>query len=288
MKKIKLFAFLAFSSVLSISCSSDGDGGGVDQNEYFNYTTEGNDINITTWQAYRTEDAFEVLGQASDGTSMYFDFDVHGNLARASSTPADTSLDPWMSSYQNFPSHFFNFYIVGIDESSQMIKVNYSGKLYEDEYDINSAFSTVSGSFNVHYDVLTPNIADIHFTAKIGGQNWYSVTSTTSIYGWNDMHLQYTSGDAYMIDLNIDPENVAEGNFNFTTSSTVNRVILSKYNVSTDEYDEYASSGNLTITDIQDLGFGYKLLIGTFTINATSGSGSVQVTNGSFKTVFSN
>lgn len=290
MKTIKLFAFIAFSSMLAVSCSSDSDGGGsVDATEYFNYTTGGTEIDITAWQAYRSEDEFEVMGTNPDGTSMYFNFDKHGNLSRAGSTPANESSDPWMNSFQNFTSHYFDFDIVAIDEASQMIKVNYSGKLYEDEYDIESAFTTVSGSFNVHYTPVTPTVANMHFTAQIAGNNWYGITSSMSIYGFSDVHLWNTSGDAWQLDLNINSDNYTTGTFPFTTSSTSNRVVLSKYDTETNEYVDYASSGTLIISDITDYGWTGKILTGTFIINAVNPDNpgqTIQVTNGSFKTLY--
>lgn len=287
MKTIKLFAFIAFSSLLAVSCSSDGDGGGsVDATEYFNYTTDGVEKNITDWQAIRSEDEFEVMGTNDDGTSMYFNFDIHGNLGRAGSTPANDSPDPWMNSFMNFTSHYFNFDIVAIDEASQMIKVNYSGKLYEDEYDIDSPFSTVSGSFNVHYDMTAPMVPNMHFDAKIAGNDWYGINGSMSVYGFSDVHLWQTSGDAWQFDLNINADNYTTGTFPFTASSTANRVVLSKYDTTTNEYVDYASAGTLTISEITDYGWTGKILTGTFSLTATHGSETVQVTNGSFKTLY--
>ncbi len=289
MTKIKFFALFVLASIVAVSCSSDSEGGSVDSNEYFNYTTDGRNVEITTWVAARSEDTFEVMGTNPDGTSMHFLFDAHGNLARAGSTPADVSSDPWMDSFQNFTSHYFNFDIVAIDEATQMIKVNYSGKLYEDEYNINSDFSTVSGSFNVHYDVRTPIVPNIHFEAKIAGSDWYQVSGGTSIYGSSDVHLWQTSGDEYRLDLNINANTYSLGTFPYTSSSTANRVVLSKYDTATNQYVDYISSGTLSITDIADAGWSGKMLTGTFSftaVNPDNPAQTIQVTDGSFKTLY--
>jgi hypothetical protein len=289
MKKIKLFAFIAFSAMLAVSCSSDDGGSSVDSTEYFDYNKDGAEINITDWQAIRSEDSFEVMGTNPDGTSMYFNFDAHGNLARAGNTPANTSSDPWMNSFQNYTSHYFNFEIVAIDAAAHMIKVNYSGKLYEDDYDIDSAFSTVTGSFNVHYDVMAPAVADMHFNAKIAGNDWYGVSGGMSVYGFDDVHLWQTSGDEYQFDLNINADNYAVGTFSFTAASTANRVVLSKYDTATNQYVDYICSGTMAISSITDYSWTGKILTGTFNITAVNPDNpaqTIQVTNGSFKELY--
>ncbi|RZK08283.1 MAG: hypothetical protein EOO46_14220 [Flavobacterium sp.] len=287
MKKLTLFAFIAFSAML-FSCSSSSDSSSsTDSQEYFTYTVGGVEKTITAWEAYRTEDSFEVMGTNPDGTSMYFDFDVHGNLVRASNTPANSSSDPWLNSFMYYSSHYFNFEIVGIDEGNKMIKVNYSGNLYEEEYDLSSNATAVSGTFNIHYTETPPNVAGMGFNAKIGSDNWYGVSSGESIYGFTDAHIWQYSGDENRFDLNLNENNIATGTFNFTPASTENRVGFAKFNTTTEDFTEYNTTGTLHITAIQDINFSSaKVITGTFTLTAVNGGNTIQVTNGSFKTVY--
>jgi hypothetical protein len=290
MKRLPLlFAFISLS-LLSVSCSSDGgDSAPVDTNDSFLYTNDGTPVTLNAWQALRSEDTFEVQGETADGASIYFRFDAHGNLDRAGSTPPTTSSDPWLNSFADFTSNYFNFDLVSIDEATQMVKVTYSGKLYEEEYDLNSTFSQVSGEFNLHYTNVTPAVPNMHFTAKIDGDNWYGVKSGKSIYGFTDVHLWNASADAYQFDVNFNSDNLAVGTYPFTAASTQNRVVFSKYNTATNSYVDYISSGTFTVTEILDYSPGIQILSGSFNITAVNpidSSDVIQVTQGSFKTVY--
>ncbi|HLA55154.1 MAG TPA: hypothetical protein VK623_03575 [Flavobacterium sp.] len=289
MKKITLFAFVLISA-MAISCSSDGDGGSVDSNVYFNYTADDAAIAVPAITALRVENNFEVMAQNADGRSMYLNFKKSGQLIRATSTSSNDDPFNWKNSGYDFSKDSFNFEIVAIDESAKIIKCNYSGKLFEDAYDqANSAFANVSGSFNVHYTEMAPNIADLGTNAKIGGNDWKSVkTGLTNNGDMDNVEVYTNSDDAYSISIFVNLFETTTGTYNFTGASTNNKVTLSKYDTTTDSYVNYTCTGTFDLDAITDDGFGDYLIQGTFSFTAVNpnDSSTIQVTNGTFKEYF--
>ncbi len=290
MKKISFFVFILLSA-LTISCSEEENStpdNTVDDNDYFEYKMDGDVVPIDSWTALRSEDRFEVMGEAGDGSSIFFSFNADGDLARATSTPGSLSNNPWLNSHYEFTSNYFDFEIVAIDEANKIIKVNYSGNLYEEEFDLSSPSIPVEGTFNVHYIQVTPQIPGLGLKATIGNSEWNSVKYTTTISGFDDVTLDFNSDDAYKIALNFSNENLTVGTYEFTSSSTP-KVTLSKYDPATQTYTDYACNGTLVITDRSPVGV-HELLTGTFSFTAINPETNVtiQVTNGSFKEIFSN
>ncbi|MDI1257060.1 MAG: DUF6252 family protein [Flavobacterium sp.] len=285
MKKIQLLAVL-FISVLFASCSSSDDGGSSSAEDYFHYKLDGTDIELTTITAIRSGDSFEVLGQTAAGTSMYFSFNQYGDLNRAGNTPDNISDVSWKNSAYEFSSHYFNFELVSIDAANKKVKINYSGKLYEDEFDLDSAFSTVEGSLYVTYTDVVPQVAGLGVAAKIAGQDWHAVKSSTSISNGLSSIIE-NSDDEYQLSFYVD-ENTAVGNYTFNAASQDHKVVLSKYNTTTNEYVDYVGSGSITITE-NTSGIGYSLIVGTYSFTATNpnDNSQIQVTNGTIKEVYS-
>ncbi|HEX8563656.1 MAG TPA: DUF6252 family protein [Flavobacterium sp.] len=290
MKKISFLALL-FISALTISCSEEENSepdNSVDENDYFNYTADGVDVPIESWTAVRSEHNFEVVGQTAEGGTLYFDFNAMGDLARATSTPPIESDLPWQDSFYEFTSHYFDFEIVAIDEVNKIIKVNYSGNLYEEEYDLNSASTMVEGSFNVHYIEVEPIIPGLGVKAQIDDQDWYSVKSSTTIIGIDDITVETNSDDAYKISLHFNDSDLTVGMYDFTNGSTP-EVILSKYDPATQTYTDYECTGTLVITDKSVDGV-LPMITGTFSFTAfhPQNDTEIRVTNGVFKQFYSN
>ncbi len=289
MKKFAFFVVL-FASVFSISCSEDNGSNPpqtVDDTDYFNFVFDGVDVPIESWTAVRSEDNFEVVGEAEDGRSMFFSFNAMGNLARATATPPMSPDFNWLHSYYHYTANYFDFNIVAIDETNKIIKVTYSGNLYENEFDLNSQSTPVEGSFNVHYTEIPPQIPGLGLSSVINGTEWHSVKSGTTISNGTDYTLEFNSDDAYLISLHF-AEGVAAGTYSFDPSSET-RVMLSRFDIALGTYIEYFSTGTFTISDIASEG-PMSMMSGTFSFTAVHPvtSAEVEVTNGTFKTVFSN
>lgn len=293
MKQIKFLACLLVTAV-TFSCSSDSDSNDstppqtVDPNEYFTYSNAGTDVPIATWTAIRAEDEFEILGQAPDGSSMYLNFHDNGVLVRAGNTPANDSDIPWRNSAYDFSSNYFDFHLVAIDTANKIVKVTYSGKLYDDDFDLTSATAMVSGTVNVHYIDMAPTVPGLRLSAKIGGNDWLGVKSYLSNNGdISNIIMSYNSNDKNQISLYFNDTDTGVGTYDFNEDSLNNKVTLSVYNPTTREYLEYDCVGTFKIDEKTNT-FGTTLMRGTFSFTATNpdDNSTIQVSDGAFKTVY--
>jgi hypothetical protein len=286
MKTIKFFALLLIF-VGFYSCSSDDDGGGgqsVDQDQYFTYVEDATDYPIEYISALRTENVFELVAEG-EGRSIYLNFDKWGQLILASSDNTET-FEGRTSQYY-YSQESFNFEIVAIDEAEKIIKVTYSGKLYEDQWDPESDYVQVSGTANVTYieNNVDPAFANMGVTAKIGSAQWRAVKSETTD-GWDGIPISVhaVGEDRWKITFRLDTPELSAGTISFTSAST-NRVYLSRYNPATGSFTEYQSSGTLVIDELVSSGWGSHIIRGSFTFTATNPDDNsvVQVQNGVFK-----
>lgn len=284
MNKFKLFAFLLVSITIT-SCSSDGGGSSV--TDSFTYKANGVDIPVPIITAIRHEDFIEILAQNSDGRSMYLFFNKYGQLSRASSTAVSTDPFNNKNSAVDFSLNNFNLELVELDESNKIVKVNYSGKLFDDEYDLaNSPFTNVEGSATVHYTETAPAIPGLSITATIGGTSWRAVKSSLTNNGAiQNVVIDENSDDAYKISIYLDQTNTTTGTYTFSGTSGNNKVTLSKYDPVTNTYIDYTCSGAFALNQKDTDGLGNTLISGTFTFSAvpSGGGATIQVTNGDFK-----
>jgi hypothetical protein len=287
MKILKVIPLL-FALIILNACSSDsGDsGGGGSTADSFTYKVEGVDVPVPTITAIRHENIIEILGQNADGRSMFLTFNKFGQLIRATSTSTTTDPFNWKNSAYDFSLNTFDFELVSLDETNKTVSVTYSGKLYDDEYDLaNSTFTNVSGTANVHYTETAPAVTGLGVTAKIAGNDWRAVkVGLTNNGAIENVVVDENSDDAYKIGFYMDQINTAAGTFTFTGASANNKVILSKYDSVTNEYVDYTCSGTFQLTLKDTDGFGNTIISGTFSFTAVPPTGpTIQVTNGVFK-----
>jgi len=278
MTKIKFIAFLLFTAFIS-SCSSD-DSAGENQSEYFNFTYDGKKQNVKNWEALKQGDFIEVLGTSQEGIVIDFKFNVYGNLYQALTNPAViTSEVPWLAASENFTSNTFTFTLENLDTKNKTVQVKYSGKVFENEYDYESEYIMVNGSFKVSYEEIEPLVKDQGTFAKIDGKEWHGLVmntsrenGTTTLNAENDS--EYTIGIAY-------PEgDAAVGTFTFTSNNFANRISFQKYDLTTHEYITYDVSGTITYTTVSDF-----YVAGTFNLTATHPvtKAKVIISGGTFK-----
>ncbi len=290
MKKLQLFAFFCIAS-LAISCSSD-DGGSTGGNfePSFEYTYDGTPLDITIFQGQKSGNSMLVVAGDSEGNSIQFQFDKFGNLGSVSATPSDFNL-PDYDSHKNFSGNYFTFNLIDLNESNKTVKVSFSGKLYEDNENLNSDFKQVSGEFWVKYIEVTPQVAGLEVSAKINGNDWYSTNSfTTNGTGDGDTFILHElSDDEYKIMLGFDDSNMTPGVRNFTPSTQTIYATVAKYNLQTKVYETYNATGTIEITDVETSGF-ISIASGTYSftaVNPDNSSQTITVTNGKFKTNYS-
>jgi hypothetical protein len=288
MKHFKLILFVALT-ISIFSCSSDDGNNSQSVTEYFNYTDDSQVLTVTSWQAYRSENSLAVTAATSQGKSLQFEFNAQGNLGSASTYSSDFSV-PSRYSQAYYSEESFNFEMVNFDETNKTVEVNFSGKVYEDEHDLTSPFVNISGSFLVKYSVVTPAVSGLWLNAKINNEDWYSSSEDQEggFFPGSDIRLNFYNSDKNNIAIIINQSTTSEGTYSFTSSSTNNKAILSVYNTATDYHDDYNCSGTLTITE-KTIGSQITVLAGTFSFTATNpvNSNQTQVTNGTFKTVYS-
>ena len=276
------------------SCSSDDSSTPVTPpvTETFSYTKDGSAVPITTWTAIKAENSIEVLGTNPDGRSIFVSFDKFGNLDSVGCTPEYKSAEEWKDNFYDFSSNYFNFSLISLNEATKTVTVTFSGKLYEDENDINSPFSEVSGGFTVRYTETAPSVSGIGTFAKIAGNDWHAVKGYTTSTGgsFSDITLVESSDDEYSIGISLNILSTATGTYNFTPTSANNKVVLSKFDTVTMLNIQYLCTGTFVLTDKTSIGGDMYLISGTFTLTAVNPMNSaqtIQVLNGTFLEVAS-
>jgi hypothetical protein len=280
---IRFFAVLVITSVM-LSCSSDGDG----QNSVI-YKENGVEIPVPVVHAYKQDKVYYFLAQNEDGRSIEIWFNSSGQLMQAKSTPGGDPFS-FMASAYDYSLNSFDFELVSLNESAKTFKLNYSGKLFDDEYDVaNSSFVNVSGSAQLHYEDVTW-ATGLEVTAKIDGSSWRSAKQNRSYFGEiENVVLEETSDDPFRMTFYIHQAETQPGIYTFNATSEANRIVLSKYSIATHSYVEYNSSGTFTITSTTANEFGETRIEGTYSFTATNPSDgtTLQVTDGVFKEMFS-
>ena len=276
MKNLKLICFLVLAFSI-FSCSSDDDGGNSVPTAL---TVNGNSVTLNNVFAQKSERTMSIYASGSDDSSIEIVFNQFGNLE--SVTYDDAEFNSYYN-YQYFKSNYFTFNIVSLNESTNKVKVTYSGTLYSDETNLDSESITISGSFDTEYVNQTPLLAGIGLSCKINGQDWHETDFWDN--GFSDVDRKYISDDENMIIMNLTDETIETGTYSFNNNSQ-NKIGFAKFNTTTKEYDFYQTTGTLTITSNTVVSGFVRIIEGTFSLTATNGSSSIQVTNGTFKTNF--
>jgi hypothetical protein len=287
---MKTFKFLniLFILLLVSSCSTNNeDSNQISDEDSFEYKYEGGNAEIKSWTAVKSENDLVVSGMTDDGKVFAIGFNKFGNLAVADSYSATDYNFPSSTSFEYFKSNYFNFELVGIDESNKRVSVKFSGNLYEDNYDLDSTSHYIEGSFNLGYTEVTPQISGLEVSATIEGNDWYSTDSDLSggLVG-SPVSINHFSDDAFIISYVIIPGNVTSGVYNFDMNSTENKMTFLKYDPNTNNFIIYETTGVFNITE-HNVGFGLTQIKGTFSFTATKGSEVIQVKNGTINDVYS-
>lgn len=282
---MKIFNFFASFLVVAtlFSCSSDSSDSSDSTADFFNLTYNGQTKNVTTWQAIKQENFIEVAGDTPDGLGISFKFNIHGNLYESFTHPNTLeSTIPLQSSFAYFSNNTFTFELVELNTTNNTVKVNFNGKVYDNEYDHTSEYSTVSGSFKIPYINYPPTVTGIGTYAKINNQDWYGAQKSASGDG-SVMALSVQNGSEYVLDIVYPYYGAETGTFNFANNSAVNRISFSKYDPTTHELIEYNVSGTITYTTAS------SIVQGTFSLTAThpTNGSTITITNGTFKEVAS-
>ncbi|KGO85963.1 hypothetical protein Q765_12920 [Flavobacterium rivuli WB 3.3-2 = DSM 21788] len=294
LKKVFIFLFAA----LMASCSSE-DADAVNDGttpitgaDNFTYKIDGRTVAINNTIAQRSGSTIAVAGYAADGTAIAVEFNEFGNLKDITAYSISNFDVPTRSEYHYFKSNYINFELVAIDATAKKVKVTFSGKVYDEEYDLTSDYSTVEGSFQVTYRDVVPEVAGLGVFAKINNENWYTtdITQSGGFFPGSDITLNESNDSKYTIGIITNHDNSTVGTHSFGPAVSSNKVILSEYNTTTHEDVEYTSTtGTIKIT-AKTTNILYTIIEGTFSLTArhpTNGT-TVTVTDGTFKSVYTN
>ena len=284
MTKIKFIAFLLFAALIS-SCSSD-DNSTEDSNDdpsteaYFNFTYNNKVQKVKTWEANKQGDFVEVFGTSEEGVAIDFKFNTYGNIYEVlTHGTTATSAIPYLVASKNFTSNSFTFTLEKLNTTDKTLQVKFTGKVYEDEYDHESDFVTVSGSFKISYKEITPEIEGQGTFAKIDGKDWHGLVMSTSLENQESVVLYAENGGEYTIGIVYPDYQPKTGTFAFTNNSA-NKISFQKYDVTTHEYVTYEVSGTITYTTLTDF-----VVAGTFSLTAThpETKAKIVISGGTFK-----
>jgi len=279
MKKQLVALVFIFSLFSFLSCSSDdssGDSNNVSGMEVpestFNFTLDGENITINQFTAQRSGDFFLITGTGDNGINVQFRFHALGNYGTFSAFSTE-DLDFLVESLAFASESTFQFDLLEVDESDQTIAGNFQGLLFEDEFVFEMGTAVeASGGFNIPYITVTPQISGLGFSASIDGEAWHGLSSgetsgvpvnstPTNIFNHNET--------PYIIGLNIIPDSLTEGTFNFSPSSTFNNIIFERFDPTIDnEETRFSTTGVLVVSEVNPSNFGLIQIIGTFDLQA--------------------
>lgn len=284
---------LLFLSFL-VSCSSSNDDAPTVPSEYFNLKYEGVTANVTQFQAVKRERRIAVTAVAEDGLGIAFEFNELGDIGEASVYPATAAASAsydYISNYRNYPSNYFTFTLVNLDSQAKTVEVSFSGNLYEDSYALGGVTKLIEGSFKVKYTEVAAEVPGLGFSADFNGSTFLDSNGLNSggFFSGSDISLINYNSSEYIFSLNVNHDNTATGTYNFNSSSSVNNVVLSKFDIPSESYIDYSTVGVLNITE-KTVGPQLTIIAGTFSFIATNPNDNSQitVTNGNFKQIYEN
>jgi hypothetical protein len=297
MKKIAIFLF---SLVLFCSGCSSNDSTTLEEitnEQYFRLNVGGvelplsPDANFNRGAIDMTGDVFLIHAEYGYDSSspqlhllkIYFDKSGAIIEAKQQSYSVDFFGSYDYLNYENFPSNYFHINIISLDEVNKKIKLNFTGKLYLNNTDMNSEAITISAELNQNYGIIeTPygirvNDIEQYCSAKFNNVPW--------IARKEKYYSEFTAPDAYKIETHF-TSNATPGSYDFTPSSTDNYIRFSKFNIGTLTYDYYNVTGVIAHSYREFHGLTNYSFIGSFSftaVNPNNPSDVIQVTDGIFR-----
>ena len=239
----------------------------------------------------------DIPTQNNNLLRIYFNFNQVGDLINVNASTGNISY----YNYKNFVNNYFTLNIINIDNINKTIKGSFSGKLYNDPYDLSSNLINVSGTFYKSFGAqqYTPGeyLSPIAPVMKINSADWRttnnafinSVNFTDFATNFNSVYC-ISGTDQYKIVLSFDT-NASPASYNFGNDYSNAFARIGKFNVITKRYDWYDSSNGILNVTSKTVGFATGNLvvyryIGDFSFTATNPNNLtdiLNVTNGTFQ-----
>lgn len=210
------------------------------------------------------------ISDLSDPTRLlHLSFSKYGNLISAGTSTNSIEYE----NYPYFSSNYFSFEMSEADSEGNFT-VDFSGKVYQNKTDMNSAFKTISGHIKFQTIVEYP---EEYWTTKMGvyadvdGKDWFSrFTNSSHAYDSGYWTSYFISDDNFRLVFNMSGSSTVNGVYNFTPASEHDWIRVEKFNTATLSYEPWNTQGTFTITGRHQPFQGEYYMDGTFSLTATN------------------
>ena len=283
-----------------LSCSSDNGGNNNDGNNNvpvevihkFSLFVNGVQSNLDGTRfstAYRKEHTIYIGGEYIYDIifKLKISFDENGHFGEIIYKEQNVASDTpkYFHSARNYSSQHFNFLIQQYDQINRRIKGSYSGYLFIDPENLSSESKFVSGDFDLPIADIVPPVSGLINEVTIINQYWRSTNKFQTLGDntgqYEELNLHCLRDDEYKMTFTFHKTNTLPGIYTFTPTTLINKIKLSKYDLTTSTYINYDCTGTVQVLLRPPLCFDG---IYNFTaVNPTNPSDVIQVQNGKFR-----
>lgn len=151
------------------------------------------------------------------------------------------------SSQYNFSRQYFYIDVQQRSSEEQFCNFEFSGKIFADEFNPNSAFHYVTGFSKIHYNLVAPGVNNVKI--NFYSQPWKILKWQQISNSGDPIQLSFLGYGSYKVQLFFDAM-PAVGYYEFNNNSSSNKIIMAKFNNLTLQYDVYNCNGLLHITEV--------------------------------------
>jgi len=264
MKKVVL-VLLVFTA---LSCSSS-DSGNVIPTLPDALSIDGVTVGIQNkGLTYCYDNYFEfVVSSTNPQRTVTITFDKYGNFISANIY----KFDQYSENYPYFSSHYFDFEMTPINLSEGKCVIDFSGTVYENKYDINSAPITISGHFTLQSPLPAPGGEFLYHKtlyANVDGKDWFSPNKITRSNDSGYYNCYYVCDDEYRLVFNVNGAITPTGLINFTASTIHDCIKVEKFNIATLSYEPWDTQGSFIFTERYEPFQGGYYVDGSFSLTA--------------------
>jgi hypothetical protein len=300
MKLLKCIA-LTFLMINLYSCTSDKEDEPEEiadpvQVGEFNINYNNVPLILSDWKAERDGDYFRItaskyVSTGSNTSTLYNDIALffHKDGTLITTSMYDLSISNSFDTSFYYSENTFDFVIEKIDEVNHTIKINFNGKIFDNNYNsyshIGTPFKNVNGSVFMPYENLAPislSFSKPETTMKVNGNDWRGRGQTFNQDIGDGFLIEINGDKEYNLDLVIPKNNIKIGTFYFNQNSDIfklNSVSLLRYYPGKILPNEFVCTGSLNITEKAG---GYIKGTFSFTANDPLTNENVSITNGVF------
>lgn len=229
---------------------------------------DGETVGVFDVQAtYDTDNRiYEFTAQLANGKKMsmrfcFFAYDQQGYEGVAYYTIANPDGTEAFSNLKGTGSDGSHYFFVERGFSGEdYIEFEYSGKIYADRENPDSDWHYVTGFSKLYISTISPGINGLFMESISNWTPWKTLDWKQNSAPGAPIELQYLGYAGYEFKMFFDAVPVP-GYYAFDNNSTGNKVILTRFNIETFQYQTYNWSGVMQITEVLQ---NPKRVVGTF------------------------